>query len=234
MYKQWLKVCALSRALNDEIQVLRNLNMKAEGKIFELEVLLVEKDENLKSVVTELERSQKSLRFLNNGSSKLDHLITTGKSFSDYGGIEYKGESYGSKTVFVKSGLLDDSLNVYVKKYDVKFVATKQSIATGKSVSNIRQKCKNKVFIPVCHFCGVKGHIRSRCYTLMNFLENHHDKSIYSMYFQKPTIRPKIKLNDNSRKMWVKKSELKFLFLIHAYEPLVLMLGSLTVVVLSI
>ena len=84
-----------------------------------VELLLTEKSENLKSVTTKLEITQKSLRLLNNGSSKLDHLITTGKSFSDHGGIGYKGESSGSKTIFIKSGLLD---NVSVKKPFVKSV----------------------------------------------------------------------------------------------------------------
>ena len=67
------------------------------------------------SVTIKLERTQKSLRLLNNGSSKLGHLITTGKSFGDHGGIRYKGESSSSKTVFINSGLLDDSINISVK-----------------------------------------------------------------------------------------------------------------------
>ena len=61
--------------------MLHDLNAKAEGKISELELLFAEKTETLKLVTIELERTQKSLRLLNNGSSKLDHLITTGKSF---------------------------------------------------------------------------------------------------------------------------------------------------------
>ena len=116
MYTQWLRVCASNQALNSEIQVLCDLNTKAKGKIYKLKVLLVEKDENLKSIVTELEKTQKSLRLLNNGSSKLDHLITYGKSFGDRGDVGYKGESSGTKIVFIKFGLLDDSINAFVKK----------------------------------------------------------------------------------------------------------------------
>ena len=74
-------------ALNGEIHVLHDLNEKAKGKIFELETLFTEKTETLKTITSELERTQKSLRLLNNGSSKLDHLITTGKSFGDHSGI---------------------------------------------------------------------------------------------------------------------------------------------------
>ena len=72
MYTQWQKVCTSNRALNGEFRVLWDLSTKIEGKIFELEVLLTEKDENLKSVTTELERTQKTITLLNNGTSKLE------------------------------------------------------------------------------------------------------------------------------------------------------------------
>ena len=116
IYTQWLKVCAINQVLTSEIQELRDLKTKAEGKAVQLEALLAEKDKNLKFIATELERTQKMLRLPNNGTSKLDHLITTGKSFGDHSGVGYKCESSGSKTSFVKSSLLDDSINIFVKK----------------------------------------------------------------------------------------------------------------------
>ena len=45
-------MCASNRALNGEIQVLRDLNEKVEGKISKLEVLFAEKEKSLKSVAT--------------------------------------------------------------------------------------------------------------------------------------------------------------------------------------
>ena len=48
--------------------------MKTDGKMVQLEALLAEKDENLKSVTTKLDRTQKMLRLLNNGQTRsLDH-----------------------------------------------------------------------------------------------------------------------------------------------------------------
>ena len=152
---------------------------------------------------------------LNNGTSKLDHLITIGKSFDDHSGVGYKDESSGIKTAFVKSRLLDDSVNGSYNKPVMKSVATeskstvKQSVATGKSVKNSGQKRKGKVFVPIFHFCGAKGHTRPRCFTLMNFLENHYEKSNLTRYSQKTTPKPKIDWGNDSRKIWVKKSELK-------------------------
>ena len=101
MYSQLFKVCATNRALNGKIQELHDMKAKTEGKVSQLEALLVEKDENLKSITIELEKTKKILRLLNNGTSKLDHLITTSKSFGDHSGVGYKGESFGTKTVFV-------------------------------------------------------------------------------------------------------------------------------------
>ena len=50
MYSQWLKVCATDCALTNEIQELRDVKTKAEGKLVQLEALLAEKGENLKFV----------------------------------------------------------------------------------------------------------------------------------------------------------------------------------------
>ena len=109
--------------------MLRDLNTKVKGKISKLEVLRVEKDENLKSVAIKLERTQKMVRLLNNGASKLNHLITIDKSFSDHSGVGYKGESSDTKAIFVKSSLLDDSINVSIKKPVVRYVAIENKSA---------------------------------------------------------------------------------------------------------
>ena len=80
------------------------------------------------------------LRLLNNEISKLDNLITTSKSFGDHSGVGNKGESSGTKTVFVKSILLTDTIDILYIKPVVKSVATEsksalqQSVATGKSM----------------------------------------------------------------------------------------------------
>ena len=94
----------------------------------QLEVLLVEKDENLKPITIELERTQKKLRLLNNDTSKLDHLITTGELFGDHSGVDHKGESSGVKTMFIKSGFLADCVDVSYNKPIVQSVATEASL----------------------------------------------------------------------------------------------------------
>ena len=77
MYTQWLKVYGTNQVLNSRIQKLHDLKTKAERKVVQFEMLLAEKDEKLKFVATKLERTEKTLRLLISGTSKLYHMITT-------------------------------------------------------------------------------------------------------------------------------------------------------------
>ena len=65
---------------------------------------------------------------------------------------------------------------------------------------------KHGKFIPTCHFCGIKGHIRPRCFTMMNFLKNKYFP--HEIPFQRKTPRKKIDLSNKTRKVWIKKSDL--------------------------
>ena len=69
-----------------------------------------------------------------------------------------------------------------------------------KAVSQADLRVTFQRFTPTCHFCGVRGHIRPRCFTMMNFIENY-----YKIPFQRKTLRPKVDLNPKLKNMWVKK-----------------------------
>ena len=38
-------------------------------------------------------------------------------------------------------------------------------------LKRISPKTKIGQFVPVCHFCGMKGHIRPKCFSLLNLLK---------------------------------------------------------------
>ena len=141
MYTQWLKVCATNRALVNENQELCGLKNKAECKVQQLEALVAEKDEKLKSIATELKRTPKALRLLNNGTNMLDYLITSGKSFGDHSGIGFKGESSSIKTISIKSRLLVDSIDASNYKHVIRSIAIegKYAVYCNRSVSEIFQ-----------------------------------------------------------------------------------------------
>ena len=72
--------------------------------------------------------------------------------------------------MFVSAGLLAPESSVPT---GTQGVSTKQnSVLTGNRFPVRKNKGKNTLFIPTCHFCGRKGHIRPRCFTLMNFTKN--------------------------------------------------------------
>ena len=87
-------------------------------------------------------------------------MTTIGKSFNDHSRVCYKGEPSGTKIMLVKFGLLGESINVSYNKLVVKsIVIESKSVAPGKSMKISGQKRKGKVFVPICHYCGIKDHI---------------------------------------------------------------------------
>ena len=63
-------------------------------------MLITERNEKLKFVAIELERTQKTLCLFNNRTNSLDHLITSDKSFGDHSDVGFKGESSGVTPTF--------------------------------------------------------------------------------------------------------------------------------------
>ena len=173
-----------------DILVLSNETLDCKMQV--LETFVAKKKSKLKDASLELERTQKSLKMLNSGTSKLLHILTIGKLRKDQRGLAFVGETSGSKIVFVKGS---DSQNVVTS-----IPSMKTNVATNcKTVSNLGSK--DKKLIPIFHFCGVKEHIRPKCFTLRSFIKNDSMTP-----FQRKTPRPKIELENKQRKIWVKKS----------------------------
>ncbi|XP_010507250.1 PREDICTED: UDP-glycosyltransferase 76E6-like [Camelina sativa] len=119
---------------------------------------------------------------LNNGTKKLDHILNIGKT--DKCGLGYEGKVSNSDPVFVSSGKITSasgtvsetasktvSENVYVKEH-------------SKRIFEL-QSAPRQVFRPVCHHCGVVGHIRPRYFRLLR--ERSQMDNAYDVRFQGPT-----------------------------------------------
>lgn len=81
------------------------------------------------------------------GAQRLDKIIEVGKPFGDKRGLGYIDECStpsSSKTIFVKASHNMPKLNM-------------PKIASKHVKSN---------FVPICHYCGVEGHIRPKCFKL--------------------------------------------------------------------
>lgn len=116
-----------------------------------------EKKNTLEEITTELERTQKSIKIINFGTRQLNHILTLGKSSIDHHGLGYK-ERYSSSAgiVLVNVSLLLAKFLDELKSKDV----AHSSPTWGKY---------NK-FVPICHFCNARGHIRFNFFKFMNYM----------------------------------------------------------------
>ena len=100
-------------------------------------------------MTTELESTKKSLKMMNSGTHKLNHILSLGKSSSDHHGLRYQhGKDSNCHSVFVKASSQTSSPPIVKLTY----------LQKGKTVAHslpIHQG-KNNKFIPICHFCHVK------------------------------------------------------------------------------
>ncbi|KAG5548244.1 hypothetical protein RHGRI_013820 [Rhododendron griersonianum] len=129
--------------LKENIKSLSELNTLHEGKI--------------KKLNTELANANNVFERLNTGSKKLDDILGAQRPTSDKSGLGFHGASlsnpHGSKVIAVKPKEVTHKshiINIAKKPHDVK----KANVAK---------------FVPTCHYCNVKGHIRPNCFKLHGY-----------------------------------------------------------------
>ena len=116
-----------------------------------LELQVGEKEKKEVELKAELEHTQKTLKMMSLGTSKLENILSMGKARGDHHGIGYIGECSMSKTIFECSM----SKTIFVKEH----ASSKPQPKVKKNVSEFQSQCRK--FIPICHYCNHPGHIRS-------------------------------------------------------------------------
>ena len=107
-----------------------------------------------------MDKSNVSFKKFFTGSRLLEDILGDQKTTSHPTRLAYRGNSYtstsGGKTVFVKptngGGMLPKAQVSNAPKKSQTFCVHKF------------EKMKNEKFVPTCHYCGVKGHIRPSCF----------------------------------------------------------------------
>ncbi|KAF3520730.1 hypothetical protein DY000_02062495 [Brassica cretica] len=181
LYEHWLKLVETNSDLAKE-------KAKLEAQVAEALKYASEKEEEARHAVAQLAETQKGLRMLNNGMDQLDQLLSIGQS-DRCGG--YQGECSKAEGVFVSAGKTKDVATSATKPEvkmsagntangktavkpatDVKNVTATRTImatataTTPERVSGLKSGSQQR-FRPVCHHCGVVGHIRPRCFKLL-------------------------------------------------------------------
>ncbi|KAF2608196.1 hypothetical protein F2Q68_00044000 [Brassica cretica] len=97
------------------------------------------------------------------------------------------GETQKGKTESVSMSAMKPVVKMYARTTSYGKTAVKTATATRTASSSTTRKIpeENSVsqrpFIPVCHHCGVVGHIRPKCFRLLR--EKHHIERLYDMRF---------------------------------------------------
>ncbi|XP_020865690.1 uncharacterized protein LOC110224191 [Arabidopsis lyrata subsp. lyrata] len=145
-----------------------------------------EKEEEASQAKVQLEETQKNLRMLNNGTKKLDHILNIGKI--DKCGLGFEGKLSKSDPVFVYGGKITSGSGSVSETATVAETAsgTRTTTRTGTESDTGKgkelQSAPQRIFRPVCHHCGIVGHIRPRCFRLLrerNRMENAYDKRFH-------------------------------------------------------
>ena len=176
MYDQWLKVCSENR-------LMAGNNKNFVEKIEKLEMIIASKNDEIVSLNKEIEFLQKGVKMLNPRSGILDDILSVGKKVGDYSGLESNGSESSRKTVFVKSMNYPSvvSTNRAAGKSHAAEKTELPSVATDLQLKKISPKRNIEHFVPVCHFCGMKGHIRPKCFSLLNLFKKNYVKHFGSM-----------------------------------------------------
>ncbi|XP_024018312.1 uncharacterized protein LOC112090655 [Morus notabilis] len=191
MFNKWVLIVKMNKSLRERIDELIKEKDVLRRAAVNYEFRAVEREKKLLETRFELEYTQKSFKMMNSGTTKLDHIISIGKASGDRHDLDYTGESSTSKIMFVK-----------------KTSAPKPLTSSSKKVTI--SSPRHRWFVPTCHYCGLLGHIRPRCYKYLNDWKNGMFINPPNFTNSKKTPNVNIDVQNNfSRRVWVRKSDLR-------------------------
>ncbi|XP_022872302.1 uncharacterized protein LOC111391337 [Olea europaea var. sylvestris] len=173
-------------------------------------------EEKIKTLTSELEKSNAHLQTFVSGTKKLDNILEMNKPAGDRKGLGYvEGNTHvagPSKTVFVSAS---KKANAVSSSNKGKRVPREQSHQSRRnSIPKYPQpRTFESRFIPTCHHCGALGHIRPRCYKLGNERRNQNIPSQVSFLSNQVShltemLTKLTRSTLSSKKVWVKKGDL--------------------------
>ncbi|CAL9005549.1 unnamed protein product, partial [Prunus brigantina] len=154
------------------------------------------------------------------GAEKVDKMLNSGKNYGNKTGLGFTSETKKNSGVnirFVKA--LESADNVDKKNIDLdqsRLINTENSYQS--TVETVRNTANTKNFIPVCHFCNEKGHIRPYCFklkerinstNLQRQVENLSREVEIILGLLKPKIEP-------PKRVWLKKEKVSCLVVLTA------------------
>ncbi|XP_018453582.1 uncharacterized protein LOC108824673 [Raphanus sativus] len=169
LYENWLKHVEANSELTKE-------KVKLEVQVAEALKYASEKKEEARQAGAQLVETQKGLRMLNGGTNQLDHLLRKTEvlaTFTMKPEVKVSVEKTSNGKTAVKTA-------TDVKNATATHSATANATATTpEKVYGLKSAAQQK-FRHVCHYCGVVGHIRPRCFKLLR--EKNQMVQAYGVY----------------------------------------------------
>ncbi|XP_021827363.1 uncharacterized protein LOC110767990, partial [Prunus avium] len=214
-------------------------------------VMLQQENTDLSNLVSQLKQENEKLKFdldlsrkreidFTIGAEKIDNMMKMGKSFGDKYGLGFTPETVkiNEKVKFVKAvdsvetvdqseTYMAQSVSVMdqsgVSKYQSKQIQNLPSVKNSRTKGNASGSgmSKKNVFIPVCHFCNKKGHIRPNCFKLKGknvslSLEKQVQNLLSEVAIISNMLRPNQATKMPTEKVWVRKTNQTCLIALNA------------------
>ena len=80
MYENWLKVCKTNKALKEKVAELTKEKEVLKRAAINYEFLASDRERKIQQISNELINTQKRLKMLNLGTTKLDHILSMGQT----------------------------------------------------------------------------------------------------------------------------------------------------------
>ncbi|KAG5563235.1 hypothetical protein RHGRI_005851 [Rhododendron griersonianum] len=168
--------------LREKNKVLTNLNAASEDKIESLNI--------------EIDNANILFERLNTGSKKLDKILDVQRPTSDKTGLGFY-EASSSKIVRGKPNEVESN----------KVTPKPHSIDTTKNVMGKTHDIKKDSFtnfIPTCHYCQIKGHIKPKCFQLHGYPQGFRHYKNATMVGSIGNVMSSLVKNKNVKSLWLK------------------------------
>ena len=172
MYDQWLKVCSDNCLMANNNKVLKKRNEELDSLVKKYEIDIVAKDSEIKRLSNEVDQIVKDVKILNHRFMVLDDVLLAGQKACEFSRLGSNGSKPKRKAIYISGNLpIVSTTDPFAGTTQTHVASSSQSVTTHEKQTRNFENKKTGHFIPICNFCGVKGHIRTKCFTLMNFLQ---------------------------------------------------------------
>ncbi|XP_057790804.1 uncharacterized protein LOC131007909 [Salvia miltiorrhiza] len=171
MYKKCVAVLELNKSLSTQ---LSNVSKERDDLVDLCEkqkAELVALRQTMKSKIGELEHHQKLVKMMNTGTEKLDEILENSQSSGNKAGLGFQSKDWvlkdnGGKAKATPHKEVDQPPKPHVHR-----------LAAYKNAPP--KNNYNRSFVPTCHYCGRRGHIRPRCRFLLRDFQNMRNSQNY-------------------------------------------------------